>query len=162
MRNPFRQIKRKSLVELCDEFLALLGPYDHNHEEVWNLKHRLGRLMYKHNILSIARKDTLIEREYICAHTVKLLPLDRLGRDVFSENTEAAHLIPLVDRLLEADGGRERHEQLRKAVAIPLARIAKAEGRSKDFIYQGYKFHWAYWGGMSAWVSVDPVADFDG
>jgi len=172
MRNPFRRIKElveepivdsRSLAELCDEYIAFLGPYDRNRAEVWRLKEELYKLMGEENIQYIARKDTLLERSY--SDVISISPLDRLGPDVFSEDTKGAHLIPLVDQLLEADGAHERNEEARDKLALPLARAAKREGKAAGykcrFIYRGYGFSY-YLSRGSAGVSVDHIADLDG
>ena len=158
------ELPQKSLEELCDEYIALMGPYDRSEKDVTRLKLRLGKLMNKHGIRFIARKDTLLECEWVLprCYTVNLLPLDRLGSDVFSENAKGAHLIPLVDRLLETDGSHERNKEARKKLATSLARAATAEEQSNDFVYQGYKFHWWYYKKSGGSVYTTRVTDLDG
>ena len=168
MRNPFRQprVQSRPLSDICDEYIALMGPYDRSDREVWALKCRLAKLMHKHRIDYIARKDTLLKLAWICSWpptSIELLPLDRLGPDVFSENTKAAHLIPLVDRLLEADGSHGRNKAEREKLETSLARAAKAEGQSESFVYQGYRFRWYYYSSSkSGSLIVNRITDFDG
>lgn len=72
------------------------------------------------------------------------------------EAAPAKHLIPLVDRLLEADGGYERDKEYRTALGVELARAMEAAGL-KSFLHKGYRFNMGYHD-----VYVDIVADFDG
>lgn len=161
----------RPLAEVCDEYIALMGPYQRDQQRVWNLRRRMGKLMYKHDIQYIARGKTLVDRDWGWDEpSVALAPLCRLGPHVFAEGTKGAHLMPLVDALLEADGNYERNQAKREALNLPLARSAAKEYGIEEgvFVYGGYRFDWRLRGAMYPWSSptgyvyVTRVTDLDG
>ena len=151
------ELPQKSLMELADEYIALMGPYDRSAQEVRGLKRRLCKLMEKHEIKYIARKDCLVRTAFSMSFGwfVEIDPLPpRLDGQVM--DAPAAHLIPLVDRLLKADGGYGRDSKRREAAGALVCEAMEAEGREL-FLYQGYQFRKSYKD-----VNVDRVVDFDG
>ena len=154
---PEPKLPQKSIMELADEYVDFMGRYDRSALEVRGLSRRLGTLMGKHEIEYIARKDCLLRRRWSFSgqHYVEIESLPkRLNGHM--EDAPAAHLIPLVDRLLEADGGYQRDRKHREELGGALAKAMKAESL-KAFLHRGYRFE----GGYSV-VYVESVADFDG
>ncbi len=139
---PEPEPPRRPLMELADECFAWKSLSGRSLQEVRELGHRLGKLMVKHSIEYIARKDCLIRQRisWTGKYIVRIEPLPmRLDAPEFSENIPATHLIPLVDRLLEADAGYGRDEERCRAAGEELAKAMQVKGHDL-FLHQGYRF----------------------
>lgn len=155
--SPQPEPPTRPLAELADEYVAFMGLYDRSRRGIWKLGDRLSKLMQKHDIRYIARKGCLLRVRGWGACFIEITPLPaRLDGSVALEAAPAKHLIPLVDRFLEADGGHERDTEYRTALGAELAKAMKAVGL-KSFLHKGYRFNMGYHD-----VCVDTVADFDG
>jgi hypothetical protein len=151
------QIPKRSLAELADEYVAHMGRYDRNSNEVYDLRRRVGTLMRKHGIKKIARKDCLISMDHHCwGGFVNIEALPPRLDDQMPEDMLVPHLIPLVDRLLEADGDFGKDKQRRGELEKPLVEAMKA-ANLESFIHRGYCFERFY-----TLIRVYTLADFDG
>ena len=122
LRTKERGKPMRLLMGLADQYIAFMGSFYRSAREVRRLSRRLGKLMSKHEIDYIARRDCLLKvkvdwdgKRYSPFVEIGPLPM-RLNDRVRREIPPATNLISLVDRLLEADGGFERDKECRKAL----------------------------------------------
>lgn len=152
------------LLRLMHRYAELDYRHDGNNAQVSYIKRKLRKLMEQKGIGSIARGDVLVYlKSSMYGPFIQLDIVQRLEDAPLEPDPRYKNLMPLVDRLIELDGGREVNSVELAPIKRQIEEAMKALGKV-SLVHGSHAFHFEprYADEREYCFTVRTLADLDG